>query len=201
MFDPKRAKDDVGTLSGGMQNRLMLAKTLINPGNIMILDEPTNELDMDTLDMLQGILAEYDGTLIIVSHDRDFLDRTVTEVLAFEGDGVVRSYFGGYSDYSLATEGKEKPVEKKKEPEKAKPVVEKSISGLSFAQQHELQKLPEKITALEQQIYELTLQMEDPALYTQTPELFDKIMRVMPKLQAELTALETRWMELEALAG
>ena len=99
LFDPKRAKDDVGTLSGGMQNRLMLARTLINPGNLMILDEPTNDLDMDTLDMLQEILASYEGTLIIVSHDRDFLDRTVTEVLAFEGDAQIDSYIGGYSDY------------------------------------------------------------------------------------------------------
>jgi ATP-binding cassette subfamily F protein uup len=99
MFDVKRARDDVGTLSGGMQNRLMLAKTLINSGNLMILDEPTNDLDMDTLDMLQDILADYTGTLIIVSHDRDFLDRTVTEVMAFEGDATIENYIGGYSDY------------------------------------------------------------------------------------------------------
>jgi ATP-binding cassette subfamily F protein uup len=99
LFDPKRARDEVGTLSGGMQNRLMLARTLINPGNLMILDEPTNDLDMDTLDMLQEILANYQGTLIIVSHDRDFLDRTVSEVLAFEGSAQIDSYIGGYSDY------------------------------------------------------------------------------------------------------
>ena len=107
LFDPKRAKDDVGTLSGGMQNRLMLARTLINPGNLMILDEPTNDLDMDTLDMLQEILANYDGTLIIVSHDRDFLDRTVTEVLAFEGQAQVDSYIGGYTDYLEAKSGRQ----------------------------------------------------------------------------------------------
>jgi ATP-binding cassette subfamily F protein uup len=104
MFDPKRVRDDVGTLSGGMQNRLMLARTLINPGNLMILDEPTNDLDMDTLDMLQDILADYAGTLLIVSHDRDFLDRTVTEVMAFEGNAHITSTMGGYSDY-LASKG------------------------------------------------------------------------------------------------
>ncbi|PZP84100.1 MAG: ABC transporter family protein [Azospirillum brasilense] len=199
MFDPKRAKDDVGTLSGGMQNRLMLAKTLINPGNLMILDEPTNDLDMDTLDMLQGILAEYEGTLIIVSHDRDFLDRTVTEVLAFEGQGKIESYFGGYSDYITATQGKSaaaatKPAAKV---EVAVKVEEKEKTTLSFAEQHELKSLPARITTLEQQIYELTLQMEDPAIYTQNPDLFDKIMKAMPKLQAELEAAEARWLALE----
>ncbi len=196
MFDPKRAKDDVGTLSGGMQNRLMLAKTLINPGNLMILDEPTNDLDMDTLDMLQGILADYTGTLIIVSHDRDFLDRTVTEVLAFEGQAVVQEYFGGYSDYILATEGKKKAPEKAKKIEVAAAKPAKEPTTLSFAEQHELKKLPGHIAELEQQIHVLTGQMEDPALYTKDPELFDKIMLAMPKLQAELDAAEARW-ELE----
>lgn len=200
MFDPKRAKDDVGTLSGGMQNRLMLAKTLINPGNLMILDEPTNDLDMDTLDMLQGILADYSGTLIIVSHDRDFLDRTVTEVLAFEGNAKVEEYFGGYSDYIRATEGKVTPQEEKKKKEAA-PKAAAPVAKLSFAEQHELKKLPERITELEQQIYTLTQQMEDPALYTQEPDLFDKIMRAMPKLHAELAAAEERWMALEEKAG
>lgn len=201
MFDPKRAKDDVGTLSGGMQNRLMLAKTLINPGNLMILDEPTNDLDMDTLDMLQGILADYAGTLIIVSHDRDFLDRTVTEVLAFEGDAQVHEYFGGYSDYIRATSGKGKVTAKPpKEKEKPKPAP-KPESKLSFAEQHELKNLPARITALEQEIHELTRQMEDPALYTQHPELFDKVLRRLPKLQADLTAAEERWVQLESLAS
>jgi len=202
MFDPKRAKDDVGTLSGGMQNRLMLAKTLINPGNLMILDEPTNDLDMDTLDMLQGILSEYDGTLIIVSHDRDFLDRTVTEVIAFEGQGVITQHFGGYSDYIRDTDGaavKAKAVVKKAEP--VKETVAKPVVSLSFAQQHELNKLPAQMTALEQQIYELTTQIEDPALYTSQPAMFDKIMKELPKLQHKLTAMEARWLELEALSA
>lgn len=199
MFDPKRAKDDVGTLSGGMQNRLMLAKTLINPGNLMILDEPTNDLDMDTLDMLQGILADYEGTLIIVSHDRDFLDRTVTEVLAFEGQGKIESYFGGYSDYITATQGKSTAATAKPTAKLEVTVTkeEKERATLSFAEQHELKTLPARITTLEQQIYELTQQMEDPAIYTQNPDLFDKIMKAMPKLQAELEAAEARWLALE----
>ncbi len=100
LFDPKAARDKVGTLSGGQQNRLLLARILARPGNVMILDEPTNDLDMDTLDMLQDMLADYPGTLLVVSHDRDFLDRTVTETLAFEGDAGVHACFGGYSDYA-----------------------------------------------------------------------------------------------------
>lgn len=201
MFDPKRAKDDVGTLSGGMQNRLMLAKTLINPGNIMILDEPTNDLDMDTLDMLQGILADYDGTLIIVSHDRDFLDRTVTEVIAFEGEGKITQHFGGYSDYIRDTGG---AAYKKAEAKPTKPAAPakpaEPASKLTFAEADELKKLPAKITTLEQKIYELTTEMESPELYTANPKRFDLIMKELPKLQAQLQTAETRWEMLEQLA-
>jgi ATP-binding cassette subfamily F protein uup len=202
MFDPKRAKDDVGTLSGGMQNRLMLAKTLINPGNIMILDEPTNDLDMDTLDMLQGILADYEGTLIIVSHDRDFLDRTVTEVLAFEGQGKVESYFGGYSDYIHATQGRAAaPTKAASKPATRKEAAPAAPAGLTFAQADELKKLPGKITALEQKIRELTVAMEDAELYTKAPEQFDQIMKALPKLQQQLADMEQRWLVLEGLSG
>lgn len=202
MFDPKRAKDDVGTLSGGMQNRLMLARTLINPGNLMILDEPTNDLDMDTLDMLQGILADYEGTLIIVSHDRDFLDRTVTEVLAFEGNGKVTEHFGGYSDYlrdtgGAALQAKAKPVKKA---ELTLVKEEKRTSTLSFAQQHELAQLPARITQLEQEIADLTRAMDDPELYTKNPKQFDSIMLHLPKLHTQLAKAEARWLELESLA-
>lgn len=102
LFDPKSAYDVVSTLSGGQKNRLMLAKVLANPGNCLILDEPTNDLDMDTLDMLESILSDYTGTLFIVSHDRDFLDQTVNKIIAFEGDGEVECYVGGYSDYAAA---------------------------------------------------------------------------------------------------
>lgn len=107
LFDPKAARDRVSTLSGGQQNRLLLAKMLAQPGSLLILDEPTNDLDMDTLDMLQEILSDYAGTLILVSHDRDFLDRTVTKVIAFEGDAQVEGYVGGYSDYLEAKAKKE----------------------------------------------------------------------------------------------
>ncbi len=199
LFDPKRAKDDVGTLSGGMQNRLMLARTLVNPGNLMILDEPTNDLDMDTLDMLQEILAAYEGTLIIVSHDRDFLDRTVTEVLAFEGDAEVQQYIGGYSDYLEAKSGKPVAKEKAAAPDPEKPK-SPAKPGLSFSEQHELKQLPTRITALEQQIYELQQLIDDPLLYSKDPKKFDAAIQKIGQLGTQLAAAEERWLQLETLA-
>ena len=203
MFDPKRARDEVGTLSGGMQNRLMLARTLINPGNLMILDEPTNDLDMDTLDMLQDILAAYTGTLIIVSHDRDFLDRTVTEVMAFEGNAQIDNHIGGYSDYLAIKTGK-RPAPKaavKTEPPVAaisKPTVKPK---LSFHHQHELKQLPDRIAALESEIKTLLAVLDDANLYAKEPERFDKTLRELTAKQAALETSINRWAELEALAN
>ncbi len=206
LFDPKRAKDDVGTLSGGMQNRLMLARTLINAGNLMILDEPTNDLDMDTLDMLQEILAGYEGTLIIVSHDRDFLDRTVTEVLAFEGDAQVDSYIGGYSEYLAA---KEEKSNKKAKPKTVKtavvaaPAIDSLVNKntLSFTEIHELKKLPEAITELTQEMARLQGIMADGELYTKDPETFDRTLRLLTRTQKKLEESEQRWLALESKAS
>lgn len=127
LFDPRIANEMVSTLSGGQQNRLMLAKILANPGSVLILDEPTNDLDMDTLDMLQEIIANYEGTLFIVSHDRDFLDRTVTQIIAFEGDGVVEGHVGGYSDYIEAKNAE--ILKKDKSKASAKQNVSKMTTG------------------------------------------------------------------------
>ncbi len=210
LFDPKRAKDEVGTLSGGMQNRLMLARTLINPGNLMILDEPTNDLDMDTLDMLQEILASYDGTLIIVSHDRDFLDRTVTEVLAFEGNAQVDSYIGGYTDYLAEKEARSAPAKKQAKPApastQAAPVADApppaaKAATLSFTEAHELKRLPEQIAQLEAEMKTLQEVMADPTLYTSDPTRFDKTMRLVTRTQQKLEQAEARWLELESKAG
>jgi ATP-binding cassette subfamily F protein uup len=202
MFDPKMARNRVSTLSGGQQNRLMLAKLLANPGNVLILDEPTNDLDMNTLDMLQELLADYKGTLIIVSHDRDFLDRTVTEVLAFEGNGIVEGYIGGYSDYAE----KKKSLIPKKSAEKkaiasaaaqntpAKPVNAKILSG---KERHDLEKLPLKIAKLEAEMKILREELLDVDLYTKDPQKFDASSRKFADLQNELEEAETRWLELE----
>lgn len=201
MFDPKRARDDVGTLSGGMQNRLMLARTLINPGNLMILDEPTNDLDMDTLDMLQDILAAYTGTLIIVSHDRDFLDRTVTEVLAFEGDAKIESYIGGYSDYLAAKTKKSGAVVVPESAPKPPPKKVKSAAPtLGFKETYELKHLPERIAELEATLSKMQVLLDDPTLYTKEPETFDKTLRTMASTQAALEKAMERWVELEQKA-
>jgi ATP-binding cassette subfamily F protein uup len=201
MFDPKRARDEVGTLSGGMQNRLMLARTLINPGNLMILDEPTNDLDMETLDMLQDILASYSGTLIIVSHDRDFLDRTVTEVMAFEGKAVIENHIGGYSDYLAAKAGKLPTKSASKAVVKAAAVPEKEAPAktkLGFNQLHELKQLPERIATLEGEIKTLLAVLDNPNLYAQEPEKFDKTLRTLTSKQAVLETSLARWVDLES---
>ena len=121
LFDPSRADDKVGTLSGGQKNRLMLAKILANPGHILVLDEPTNDLDMETMEMLEEIITNYDGTLFIVSHDRDFLDQTVTQILAFEGQGEIEHIIAGYSDYlEFKNKNKKEAVKPLKNAEKVK---------------------------------------------------------------------------------
>lgn len=201
MFDVKRARDDVGTLSGGMQNRLMLARTLINPGNLMILDEPTNDLDMDTLDMLQDILAAYTGTLIIVSHDRDFLDRTVTEVMAFEGNAHIANYIGGYSDYLATKEGKNLKIKAAQKPESVPSAKPAPKIKMAFNEQHELQHLPARISKLEATLAELQTLLDDPQLYTREPQQFDKAMRQFATTQAAIESAMARWVELEEKAS
>ncbi len=197
LFDPKMARDLVGTLSGGQQNRLMLAKILLMPCNVLILDEPTNDLDMDTLDMLTDMLADYEGTLIVVSHDRDFLDRTVTEVIAFEGDGVVEHVVGGYSDY-IESKRPQKALKVRAEKPESAPVPKvKAVVALSGKERHELEKLPAKISALEAEIAALSSTLADTALYTSQPEVFDKTSRRLGKASEELSAAELRWLELE----
>jgi ATP-binding cassette subfamily F protein uup len=204
LFDPKIARDKVGTLSGGQQNRLMLAKVLAHPGNVLVLDEPTNDLDMDTLDMLQDVLAEFPGTLILVSHDRDFLDRTVTEVLAFEGDAVVESAIGGYSDYRRAKELRRDPVKTVKpaaepKPQESAPAASAPKPKMSTKLKYELEKLPGTIKALEEEVARLNETLADPLLYSKNPELFDQSARRVGKAQRELESAETRWLELEEL--
>ncbi len=195
MFDPKLARARVSTLSGGQQSRLMLAGILANPGNVLILDEPTNDLDMDTLDMLQELLSEYKGTLLIVSHDRDFLDRTVTEILAFEGNGVVEGYIGGYSDYAAGKKDiSPQKSSGKKAVASAKPTTKNPLSG---KERHELEKLPQKIQHLEEEIKILRSKLLDVDLYTKNPGDFDISSRRFAEAQHELEQAESRWLELE----
>ena len=202
LFDPKMARDKVGTLSGGQQNRLVLAKILANPGNVLILDEPTNDLDMDTLDMLQDILADYEGTLIIVSHDRDFLDRTVTEVLAFEGNAEVESYLGGYSDYlAKKTLASQQATKSKSKDNIIIPPQAPALppAKMTFKHKHELENLPGKMAALEKEVAELKSKLMDSNLYNKSPEEFDRISKRYEAVQADLAHCEHRWLELDEM--
>jgi len=206
MFDISMIEQKAGTLSGGQKNRLMLAKVLANPKPLLILDEPTNDLDMDTLDVLEEILSKYKGTLIVVSHDRDFLDQTVSKILAFEGNGVVHSVIGGYSDY---LEFKEKlasdEVKKKK---KTTPVLETSTeeikplaktNKLTYKLQYELEHLPTKIETLEKEITELEDILMDADLYAKDSGKFNATTKRITEAKHELDEAELRWLELEEM--
>ena len=210
LFDPKMVSQPVSTLSGGQKNRLMLAKTLANPGTLLILDEPTNDLDMDTLDMLEDILASYTGTLIVVSHDRDFLDQTVSRILAFEGDGVVDGYIGGYHDYldarkrrMLALSGDEDPAAKDSAKSRSStPAPEKKErqrAALSFKLQYELDNLPAKVSSLEAEIKDLERRLADTELFEKNPDLFYRASQRLTLAGEELDAAVTRWVELEEM--
>lgn len=199
LFDPTIINHKVGTLSGGQQNRLLLARILANPGNVMILDEPTNDLDMDTLDMLQEMLAEYQGTLIIVSHDRDFLDRTVTEIIAFEGDGEVHSVIGGYTDYireknsrSARSNIAEIPQATPKGSTAAIAEV-KTIKKLTYGEKLELEKLPEKIAEIQTKLDGLQAHLDESGI---PPEKLTKLLVEFDHTQRILEAAEQRWLEL-----
>ncbi len=199
MFDPKIAKDRVSTLSGGQQNRLMLAKVLSNPGSLLILDEPTNDLDMDTLDMLEDIISKYNGILIVVSHDRDFLDQTVSKILAFEGDAVVDGYIGGYSDYLEAKDSTQSKKEKSKNNNIKKNQTPKKRKNLSYNLQYELDNLPAKIIALESEIEELQKKLSEANFYNKERDEFDSASLRVGKAKNELEQLESRWLELEEI--
>lgn len=207
MFDPSRAYDKVSMLSGGQKNRLMLAKILANPKTCLILDEPTNDLDMDTLDMLEEILVQYKGTLIVVSHDRDFLDQTVTKTLAFEGQGKIVSCVGGYSDYIEKKKQTEKPTqnttikkENKKVVQGTAPVEEKKPSvKLSYKLERELKQLPDKIKSVETIISELNENLSDGDYYNRDPEGFHETVKNLKEAQTKLTRYENRWLELEEM--
>lgn len=219
LFEPDDAWRTAATLSGGQLNRLMLAKVLANPGSFLILDEPTNDLDMDTLDMLEDILKAYEGTLIIVSHDRDFLDQTVNKLLVFDGDGVVHTIQGNYSDYlasdayknkkevlnnksaqsnAALTRDTTKPVQVVIDPNTAS-APSKTSKKLSYKLQYELDNLPQRIATLERNLKEAEQELADPDLYQNNPDQFYKINDQFQKLKSELENAETRWLELSAM--
>ncbi|MEL7527211.1 MAG: ATP-binding cassette domain-containing protein [Pseudomonadota bacterium] len=208
LFSPEQARTPVGVLSGGERARAMLARALANKSNMMVLDEPTNDLDLETLDLLQELLADYSGTALIVSHDRDFLDRVATSVIVSEGGGVWREYAGGYTDM-LAQRGEgvtaqkaEKTTPAKKEkpsPSNGSAEKPKAKSKLSFTQQHLLKTLPDTIEQLEAKLEKLQGDMNDPQLYAKNPEKFARLSQQITDLAAEKDAAEEQWLELEML--
>ncbi len=204
LFDPALVDQKIGTLSGGQKNRLMLAKVLADPKSLLILDEPTNDLDMDTLDMLEEILSQYTGTLLVVSHDRDFLDQTVTKILAFEGNAGVEGYIGGYSDYIAARKEKSAPKaektqqkpEPKKEEKTAVTAAPKVKTKLTYKLQYELDNLPKRIAKLEKEIAELEGILEDSDLYAKDKNAFHHASHRLGYAREELEEAENRWLEL-----
>lgn len=204
LFAPEQARTPVGVLSGGERNRLMLARALARPSNVLVLDEPTNDLDLETLDLLEEMITDYAGTVILVSHDRDFLDRTVSSVLLSEGDGAWVEYAGGYSDM-VAQRGQgvqARIVDKApkaraaaREPSVAPP----SKRKLNFTEQHDLKTLPTRMAELERKIRKLQEILADPHLYTRDPGQFQKASAALAGHQAELAAAEDRWLALEML--
>ena len=205
LFLPEQRLSPIRVLSGGERARLMLARALAKPSNVLILDEPTNDLDLETLDLLQELLSDYAGTILLVSHDRDFLDRIVTSVLAPEGDGYWTEYAGGYSD--MLAQRKGEGLQKKSQSNAAaasrKGAAESSAASapakqkLSFKDKHALTTLPIEIAKLETEIQNLAAKLADAELFTRDRAAFDKTSERLGQAQMQLEAAETRWLELE----
>jgi ATP-binding cassette subfamily F protein uup len=206
LFAPERARSPVKSLSGGERNRLLLARLFAKPANALVLDEPTNDLDIETLELLEQLLQDYKGTVFLVSHDRVFLDNVVTQTIAAEGGGVWREYVGGYSDWAdWQTRRKQDEalaVNASRAASAAKPKGTQAAGAkLSFKEQRELEALPERIAALEAEQKDLSQKLEDPALYQGEPQEAQRCADRLEALDAELLTLLERWEVLEARAA
>ncbi len=204
LFDEAPARAPVRSLSGGEKARLLLARLMARSSNLLVLDEPTNDLDVETLDLLQELLDNYDGTVLLVSHDRDFLDRVATTTIAMEGGGRATAYAGGWSDY-LSQRGPMAGAAEKAEKVKTtkpKPKQEQAPKeGLSFKEKHRLEALPGEIERLEAEIAKLQELMADPELFTREPVKFKKATEALVERQEKLSAAEEEWLELEDKAA
>lgn len=221
LFQPEQIRTPVGNLSGGERARLLLAKTMATPANFLVLDEPTNDLDMETLDLLQELIANYPGTVLLVSHDRDFLDRTVTSVVTPDAEGKWIEYAGGYSDMLIqrrsdakaarGTLGSERQAGKpakggrnhdltgaSKMAMTVKPAAT-GVAKLSFKQKFALESLPKTIATLEKEIAALETEMADPLLFSKNPSRFSKLAEKLDAKRGELAKAENEWLELEVL--
>jgi ATP-binding cassette subfamily F protein uup len=206
LFRPEQLRTPLGALSGGEQNRLLLARALARPANLLVMDEPTNDLDMDTLDLLQEMLTDFSGTLLLVSHDRDFLDRLVTGTIVLEGDGRAMEYAGGYSDYlqQRSLEMKDVTEAEKQEASAPQPAKAKSDHREAGRRQRQAErdraKLEKKIDRLQAEKATLETELADPNLYAVDPEGFQQKTGLLSNVQNELDQAEERWLELELQA-
>jgi len=200
LFEPERARTPVKALSGGERNRLLLARLFAQPANLLVLDEPTNDLDLETLELLEALLVDYPGTLLIASHDRAFLDNVVTSVLVFEGEGRVQEYVGGYSDWRRLAD-KQAAARVARAPDKPAPAApprEKPRSAkLSYKEQRELDEAPAKIEALEREQAELHARISEPAFYKSDAQEQARVQARVAAIAPELEAVYARWEELE----
>lgn len=198
LFEPSLADAKIGTLSGGERSRLLLAREFARPSNLLVLDEPTNDLDLETLDLLQEVIADYAGTVLIVSHDRDFLDRTVTVTLGLDGSGTVDVVAGGFAEWEA--QRKTRTVARKPAPAASapRPAAEapRRATKLSYKDQRDYDLLPQRIEEIEAQIARDEAALADPALYTRDPAKFAALSEGIAKLRDEKDAAEMRWLEL-----
>jgi ABC transport system ATP-binding/permease protein len=209
LFQPEQIRSPLKVLSGGERARLMLARALAKQSNLLVLDEPTNDLDLETLDLLQELVADYAGTALIVSHDRDFLDRTVTSVIASEGGGLWIEYAGGYSDMRAQMAGAEDGNQltaaadiarsKGKDAARASASAPKQKRKLSFREKHTLDTLPAEMEKLETEASRLEAELSDQKLYRRDPQRFDEAGKRLEAVRAELQAAEEQWLELALL--
>ncbi len=204
LFHPKRAMTPVRALSGGERNRLLLARLFLKPSNLLILDEPTNDLDVETLELLEELIDSYQGTVLLVSHDRQFVDNTVTECWIFEGGGKIGRYVGGYHDARGQQEQyvalKQPAVKKNEEPAAPKAeTVKRSSSKLSYKLQRELEQLPQLLEDLEAKLEALQTQVADASFFSQPHEQTQKVLADMAAAEQELEQAFERWEYLEAL--
>ncbi len=204
LFTPERARAPITRLSGGERNRLLLAKLFAQPSNLLVMDEPTNDLDVETLELLEELLGEYTGTLLLVSHDRDFIDNVVTSTLVMEGDGVIGEYVGGYSDWQryAASVAPAPTVAAAAKPATAAPAAAAAAPAapkrkLAYKEARELEQLPKTIEKLEGDVEGLTSAMNDPSFYTRSSAEVTAHTQQLAKVQAELDAAYARWEELE----
>ncbi len=196
LFTPERARSPVKVLSGGERSRLLLARLFARPANVLVLDEPTNDLDIETLELIESLLVEYSGTVLLVSHDRQFLNEVVTSTLAFEGDGAVNEYPGGYDDW-LAQRKAAAPTPVPVRADRAEPAAAK-LRKLGNKERKELQEIPGRITALEAELDELHRRMAEPGFYKNAPGEIQAATARTLSIPQELDRLFARWEELDS---